>query len=69
VIKRAAGCFVDAYRNRMIWTGRKNIFTEYWSDMTGDKEYRIEGSPIYDDLLDLGYERGYSGMTLWRKAL
>lgn len=53
----------------MIWTGRKNIFTEYWSDMTGDKEYRIEGSPIYDDLLDLGYERGYSGMTLWRKAL
>lgn len=33
------------------------------------KQFDIEGSPIYDDLLDLGYERGYSGMTLWRKAL
>lgn len=69
VLKKAAGCFVDAYRNRMIWTGRKNIFTEYWSDMTGEKESRIEDSPIYADLQDHGYERGYSGMTLWKKAL
>ena len=53
----------------MIWTGRKNIFTEYWSDMTGEKESRIEDSPIYADLQDHGYERGYSGMTLWKKAL
>jgi ATP-dependent Lhr-like helicase len=69
VLKKAAGCFVDAYRNRLIWTGKKNIFTEYWSDMTGEKEFRIEDSPIYADLQDLGYERSYSGMTLWKKAL
>jgi len=69
VLKDAASCFVETYRNRMLWTGKKNIFTEYWSDLSGNECFRIEDSPIYDALLDLGYERGYSGITLWRKAL
>jgi len=69
VLKKAAACFVDSYRNRMLWTGKRNIFTEYWADPAGYKEIRIEDSPVYGVLLDSGYESGYSGITLWRKAL
>lgn len=69
VLEKAAACFVEAYQNRRIWAGKKNIFTEYWKDPSGDDAFKIEDCHLYEILLQLGFERGYSGITLWRKAL
>ena len=69
ILDKAASCFVDSFQNRRIWTGRKNLFTENWLESGQDDERsKIEDSPIYDKLLELGYDRGYSGITLWRKS-
>ncbi len=70
ILEKAVSSFVDSFQNRRIWTGRKNLITEYWLE-SGQNEERckIEDSPIYDKLLELGYDRGYSGVTLWRKSL
>lgn len=70
ILDKAAACFVDSFQNRRIWTGRKNLFTEYWLEPGKDEERsKIGDSPVYDKLLELGYDRGYSGITLWRKSL
>ena len=70
ILDKAASSFVQCFHNRRIWTGRKNLFTEYWLESGHDDERgKIEDSPIYDKLLELGYDRGYSGVTLWRKSL
>lgn len=70
VLGKAAACFIQAFHNRMLWTGRKSIFTEYWKEVSGeDCISRIEDCPIYDQLQENGYERGYTGITLWRKSL
>lgn len=70
ILDKAASCFVDCFQNRHIWTGRKNLFTEHWLESGQNEErIKIEDSPIYDKLLELGYDRGYSGITLWRKSL
>jgi ATP-dependent helicase Lhr and Lhr-like helicase len=70
ILVKAAASFIKAFHSRMLWTGRKNLFTEYWIETEEDKETcKIEDSPIYDTLLELGFERGYSGITLWRKII
>jgi ATP-dependent Lhr-like helicase len=69
ILRNAIAAFTDAYSSRRIWTGRKNIYTEYWRDLSGDSECSIEDSPLYDALLECGFDRGYKGITLWRKAL
>lgn len=70
ILEKAASSFVESFHNRRIWTGRKNLFTEYWLESGRDEERsKIEDAPIYDKLLELGYDRGYSGITLWRKSL
>ncbi len=70
ILRKAAESFVKAFHSRMLWTSRKNIFTEYWKDtLQGDSECRIEDSPLYDELLELGFERGYNGVTLWRQSI
>jgi len=69
VLRKAIASFTAAYCKRMIWTGRKNIYTEYWRDSSGDSQCNIEDSPLYDALLECGFDRGYKGLTLWRKAL
>lgn len=70
ILEKAASSFVQSFHNRQIWTGRKNLFTEHWLESGQDEERcKIEDSPIYDKLLELGYDRGYSGATLWRKSL
>ena len=68
ILEKAAASFIEAYQNRRLWVGKKNLFTEYWKDPSGD-EYKIEDWNLYEVLLRLGFDRGYSGMTLWRKAL
>jgi ATP-dependent Lhr-like helicase len=69
ILEKAAASFVTAYQSRMLWTGRKNLFTEYWRETENGETIKIEDSPLYDKLQELGFDRGYSGMTLWRKSL
>lgn len=70
ILSNAAASFIKAFHSRMLWTGRKNLFTEYWKETEDEKEMcKIEDSPLYDTLLELGFERGYSGITLWRKSI
>jgi ATP-dependent Lhr-like helicase len=70
MLTKAAASFIRAFHSRMLWTGRKNLFTEYWKETEDEKEiFKIEDSPLYDTLLELGFERGYSGITLWRKSI
>lgn len=67
--EKAAASFIHAFCTRMLWMGRKNIFTEYWEDSSAnDGRCKIEDSPLYEKLQELGFERGYSGMTLWRHS-
>jgi hypothetical protein len=49
---------------------KKSIYTEFWSG-GNDKEdvSKIDESPFYTNLLEMGYDKGYSGITLWRKAM
>jgi len=69
ILRKAIGALAEAFVNRRLWTGRKNLYTEYWRDLSGESECIIEDSPMYDVFLDCGFERGYKGITLWRKAL
>ncbi|HEX2947403.1 MAG TPA: DEAD/DEAH box helicase [Clostridia bacterium] len=69
VIEKAAACFVGSFQNRSLWVGKKNIFTEYWKESKETEPVKIEDSPVYDKLLECGYDRGYSGATLWRKSV
>jgi|GEM_PF-87217 len=69
VIEKAAANFVNSFQNRCLWVGKKNIFTEYWKESKDTEPVKIEDSPIYDKLLECGYDRGYSGATLWRKSI
>ena len=70
ILVKAAANFIRAFHSRMLWTGRKNLFTEFWKEAENEKEpCKIEDSPLYDTLLELGFERGYSGITLWRKSI
>jgi hypothetical protein len=69
ILEKAVANFIEAYQNRRLWVGKKNIFTEYWKEPSGTDEYRIEDWQLYEVLLQQGFDRGYSGMTLWRKAL
>jgi ATP-dependent Lhr-like helicase len=69
ILEKAASSFTEAYQNRRLWVGRKNIFTEYWKDTSGDDEYKIEDCHLYEILQQYGFDRGYSGLTLWKKAL
>lgn len=69
ILVRAAASFIEAYQNRRLWVGKKNIFTEYWRDPSGNEEYKIEDWHLYEALLQHGFDRGYSGITLWRRAL
>lgn len=68
ILGKAAGSFVNSFNSRALWTSRKNLFAEYWEG-PGAVEIKIQDSPLYDNLLELGYERGYSGITLWRKSV
>lgn len=68
-VEKAAASFVSSFQNRCLWVGRKNIFTEYWKEDKDADPVKIEDSPIYDKLLECGYDRGYSGVTLWRKSI
>lgn len=65
VNSKAAESFVKSFNNRELWTLKKNIYTEFWSD----ESMRIEDSPIYEELLGLGFERGYNGATFWRRSV
>lgn len=69
VIEKAAASFVNSFQNRCLWIGKKNIFTEYWKESKDAEPVKIEDSPIYDKLFECGYDRGYSGVTLWRKSI
>lgn len=68
ILERAAASFIEAYQNRRLWVNKRNIFTEYCKDLSGDV-YKIEDWHLYDVLLQQGFDRGYSGITLWRKAI
>ncbi|NJD02313.1 MAG: DEAD/DEAH box helicase [Ruminiclostridium sp.] len=63
---KAAKSFVEAFSSRSLWTGKKSIFVEYWGEKTTEEVFRIEDSPVYEELLNMGFDRGYSGITLWR---
>jgi hypothetical protein len=70
ILVNATAGFIDAFQSRMLWTGRKSIYTEYWRESAGEGGLcKIEDSPLYERLLDLGFERGYSGITLWRRSV
>ena len=70
ILKKAAGCFINRFNTRSLWTGRKNIYTEYWGSGSSEGEsVKIENSPVIETLLEKGYSRGYSGITLWRKMV
>ena len=70
ILEKAAASFIHAFHSRMLWTARKNIFTEYWKEaLEEDGACKIEDSFLYDMLLELGFERGYSGITLWRRNI
>lgn len=69
VIEKATASFVNSFQNRCLWVGKKNIFTEYWKEGKAEEPVKIEDSPVYDKLLECGYDRGYSGVTLWRKSI
>ncbi|MEN6315228.1 MAG: DEAD/DEAH box helicase [Clostridiaceae bacterium] len=69
ILEKAASSFIHAFSARMLWTGRKNVFTEYWEESSANgSTCKIEDSPLYKKLQGLGFERGYSGMTLWRRS-
>ncbi len=68
-LEKAVSCFIEAYKNRRLWVGKKNIFTEFWRESGSNEELRIEDWQLYEVLLEHGFDRNYSGMTLWRKAL
>jgi ATP-dependent Lhr-like helicase len=67
-LEKAAECFVRSFNSRSIWASRKSLFTESWEAGEGG-ESKIYDSPLYDKLLEMGYERGYNGITLWRKSV
>lgn len=67
IIVKAAASFVESFTSRSLWSSRKSIFMEYWGK-AGEEMCKIEDAPIYEELLDLGFDRGYSGITLWRKV-
>lgn len=70
ILEKAAASFIHAFQNRKFWTSRKNIITEYWKETDEGDEYpKIEDSPLYEKLLELGFDRGYSGITLWRHSV
>lgn len=66
VLIKAAESFINSFNSRSIWTSRKNLFTETWVAV-GEEEHKIDNSPVYSKLLEMGYERNYNGITLWRK--
>lgn len=68
ILEKAASSFIDSFNCRSLWTSRKSVFTEYWGDQRGEED-RIDSSPIYQKLLDLGFDRGYNGITFWRKSI
>lgn len=68
ILVKAAQSFINSFSSRTIWTSRKNIFTENWG-AAGDGDYKIHNSPLYSKLLEMGYESGYNGITLWRKMV
>lgn len=67
-LEKAAGSFINSFNSRALWTSRKNLFTEYWEE-PGAAPTKIHDSPLYEQLLKMDYERGYSGITLWRKSI
>ncbi len=70
MLEKAAASFIDAFHTRRLWTSRKSICTEYWREAAGEEGLsKIEDSPLYGALLEMGFEKGYSGMTLWRKSI
>ena len=68
VVVKAAKSFVEAFASRSLWTGKKSIFVEHWGEKAAEEVCRIEDSPVYEELLDMGFDRGYSGITLWRRV-
>ena len=68
VVIKAAKSFVEAFASRSLWTAKKSIFTEFWGEKAAEEICRIEDSPVYEELLDMGFDRGYSGITLWRRV-
>lgn len=68
VLIKAAESFINSFNSRTIWTSRKNLFTENWRTAGGEDD-KILDSPLYAKLLEMGYERGYNGITLWRKIV
>ncbi len=68
VMVKAAGSFVEAFVSRSLWTAKKSIFVEFWGEKAAEEACRIEDSPIYEELLGMGFDRGYSGITLWRRV-
>jgi len=70
ILENAAASFIHAFYSRMLWTTRKSIFTEYWDNSSEEGDMcKIEDSPLYEKLQELGFERGYSGITLWRRSI
>lgn len=70
ILEKAAASFVQVFHSRMLWTSRKNIFMEYWRESSGEEGIcKIEDSPLYEKLLELGFDRGYNGITLWRCSI
>lgn len=67
IIVKALRSFVDCFCGRSLWTAKKSVFVEYWGDKADSEAQKIEDSPVYEELLDMGFDRGYSGVTLWRK--
>ncbi len=59
---------MEAFASRMLWTAKKSIFVEFWGEKAAEEPCRIEDSPIYEELLGMGFDRGYSGITLWRRV-
>lgn len=70
VLGKAVASFIQAFHSRMLWTTRKSIFMEYWIESAGEEgTCKIEDSPLYEKLQELGFDRGYSGITLWRRSI
>lgn len=70
VIEKALESFIRSFNNREFWALRKSIYTEFWNSGNVKEEVsKIDESPFYTILLEMGYDKGYSGITLWRKAM
>jgi ATP-dependent Lhr-like helicase len=68
VLHKAAAHFVDSFESRSIWASRRNISTQTYESPDDGSQMSIEESPLYETLLNKGFNRDYSGATYWRKG-